>query len=199
MPALLLGALFLSPARAQTRHEVGLTLGRLLAQTRRGPDASLQSGSGAALQANYGFRLFANSAVATYLETHFLASPQRKVASSVPSVISDVASLYVTPGLRFKFAPAARVSPWFAIGGGLSVYEHSMLFLGGTGATVPRTVTHGAFQFGGGVDFPVWRWLGGRVDLRDFYTPSPAYNLALNSSRQHNPVVSGGLLLKWGE
>jgi opacity protein-like surface antigen len=175
------------------RHEVGLTLGSLVENDR----GSLTLKKGMALQANYGIRLVGNDAAALFGEVHFLASPQREVGSAIGAVTRDVASLYVTPGLRFKFAPNSRVQPYFAIGGGYALYEQSTTAIGGQPNPAPRHLTRGAFMIGGGVDIPVLRWIGARFEVRDFYTGNPAYNVAVRSSGQHNVVVGGGFVLRF--
>lgn len=180
---------------AQTRNELGLTLGRLISNDRGG----LTAGAGTALQANYARRLAASSTAALYFETHFLASPLREVASANPAAIRDFASLYLVPGLRVKFAPARRVSPWASAGAGYGLYEHSRELQDGSPSTVARHRSRFAAQFGGGVDVKLFRFVNARFEVRDFYTASPLYNTSDASSRQHNIVFGGGLVLNWGE
>lgn len=181
-----------APALAQ-KHELGLTLGRLAGQT-RGP---VESKSGTGLQANYGVRVTGDSRAALFAEVHFLASQQRKVTGPPPAT-RDYASLYVTPGIRVKLSPEGRVQPWGAIGAGYALYEHSTLTIGGAANPAPRHSSHGAFYYGVGLDVPVKGWLALRGEARDFYTPSPAYNVG-NRGRQHNVVIGGGFVLRFGE
>lgn len=180
---------------AETRHELALTLGRLASNDR----GALTAGSGTGLQANYGIRLAANSTAGLYFESHFLASPHREVASTAPQAIRDFASLYVTPGLRVKFVPAARLSPWVAAGGGYGLFEHSRELQDGSPSTVARSQSHFVFHFGGGLDLRLNRFLSARFEVRDFFTASPLYNVPSVSGRQHNVVAGGGLILRWGE
>ncbi|MBY0508359.1 MAG: porin family protein [Bryobacteraceae bacterium] len=179
------------PLMAQ-RQELGLLLGGVTSGTQ---DAVKLSG-GTAFQANYGYRL-ANlgTAAALFGEVHFLANPQRTV-QAIPTATRDVASLYVTPGVRVKFLPTSRVSPYGAIGGGWGVYEHSVSLLNGQPNPAPRTVNRGVFSYGGGVDVTVNRWFGLRGEARDFYTGSPVFNVP-NLRRRHNVVVSGGFVLRF--
>src|SRR5690242_11383916 len=79
------------------RNEVGLTLGRVLPDEK---SSSVELGSGTAFQVNYARRMARSDAVAVYGELHFLASPQRKVETNLATAGRDVASLYVTPGVR---------------------------------------------------------------------------------------------------
>ena len=193
MKSVILAALCLAaPIFAQSKQEIGLTLGRL-GGSDRGP-VSLDSGT--AFQANYGIRLAGGEKAALFGEVHFLASPQRLVTAASRNATRDVASLYVTPGIRVKFWPTARVQPYVAAGGGLAVYEHSTLNLAGSTNAAPRTANTGAFTYGGGVDVPVLKWFGLRFEVRDFVTGSPVYNVPVNG-RQHNVVTGGGVTLRF--
>jgi opacity protein-like surface antigen len=176
------------------RHELGLTLGGISSQDR---GLGLRLSGGTALQANYGYRVWGNDTVAVLGEVHFLANGQRKIESADPRATRDVATLYVTPGVRVKFAPNARVSPYFAIGGGYALYEQSHFQQNGADNPAPRFLHRGAFDFGGGVDVKFWRWIGLRGEIRDFYTGSPAFNTSLGGG-QHNVVAGGGFVIKWG-
>lgn len=137
--------------------------------------------------------------MALYVETHFLASPQRKVTSGIGTASTDYASLYLTPGARIKFAPNARFSPWVAIGGGYAQYKNSELNTAGGPNSAPRREHHGAFAFGGGVDVKALRWLSLRAEIRDFYGTGPDYGVSGSPMKQHNVVIGGGFVLRFGE
>jgi len=186
------------PALAQPRQEVGLTLGRLAGAERTPASAGpgLRLDAGTALQANYGVRLTGGPRFAVFAEVHLLANPQRVVTSPAASATRDVASLYVTPGLRLKFWPRRRWQPYAAVGGGYALHEHSELNVGGAANAAQRTAATGALVYGGGLDVTVWRWLGFRGEVRDFVTGNPRYNVAVRG-RQHNVVVGGGLALRF--
>src|SRR5207249_2817550 len=111
----------------------------------------------------------------------------------------DVATVYVTPGVRVKFASDSAVSPYLAVGGGWAWYEQSLFRVDGGSNQAPRERYRGALDFGGGVDVKFWRWVGLRGEIRDFYTGSPAYNLPTFTGGQHNVVAGGGFVLKWGQ
>lgn len=181
------------------KQEVGLTLGSLLSQSKDLTGGKVESGSGMALQANYGLRVTGGDKAALYFETHFLASPQRKVTSAVATASTDYASLYITPGARIKFAPNGRISPWAAIGGGYAQYENSELNAAGRPNGAPRREHHGTLAFGGGVDVKVLRWLSLRGEIRDFYGTGPDYGVPGSPSKRHNVVIGGGFVLRFGE
>jgi opacity protein-like surface antigen len=194
MSPLLLLTVLAFPAAAQ-QQELGLTLGQF---TRQDRTSSLSLDGGMALQANYGYGLFSNGAVSVLGEVHFLASPLRVVTSSSGAATRDVATIFITPGIRVKFIPNGRVTPYGAIGGGWSILEHSLLTIGGANNPAPRTANSGVFAFGGGVDVKVWNWLGLRGEIRDFYSASPVFNVPAVSGRQHNVVIGGGFVLRFG-
>ena len=180
------------------RHEIGLTLGGILSQERGGDAARLELGSGIALQANYGYRLAGGRRAALFGEVHFLANPLRDVTAENKTLTRDVATIFLTPGLRLKFNGAGRISPYGAIGGGWAIFEQSTNELNAAPNSASRLVNHGAFDYGAGVDVEFWRFVGLRGEVRDFYTGSPSYNTRLISGGQHNVVAGGGLVLKFG-
>lgn len=175
------------------RHELALTVGRVLSQERQ----ALALSGGAAVQFNYGMRLAGGDGAALYGEVALAAIPLRDVTARILSATRDFASLYLSPGLRVKVAPRSRFSPYAAFGAGWSWYEQSTQILSGGPNPAPRHVHSVAFMFGGGVDVPVWRWLAARAEIRDFYTGSPAFNTEVGG-RQHNPVLTAGLVLRLG-
>jgi hypothetical protein len=187
-----------APARSQEpapKHEIGLTLGGLFGTDRQGLPARFDLGSGTALQANYGYRFLEGEKAALYGEVQFLANPQRLVGSSDRTLTRDVASIFVTPGIRVKFLQRAAFSPYVAVGGGYAVFEQSLTRLDGQPNPAPRTIHRGAVAFGGGADLKFWRFVGLRFEIRDFYSGNPAYNAAV-SGGQHNVVAGGGIVLK---
>jgi opacity protein-like surface antigen len=192
---LLLGCLSL-PAQKQ---ELGLTLGRLSGPTRSTANGvEIESGSGTALQANYGYRFAKTGAWSWIGEVHFLANGLREFESSNQAVTRDVATIYVTPGLRVKYTGLGRIQPYGTIGGGYALHEQSLNQINGQPNSAPRFTHRGTFAYGGGVDIPVWRWIGARFEVRDFYSGNPSFNVPVRGSGQHNVVVGGGFVLLFG-
>ncbi|MGH9675334.1 MAG: outer membrane beta-barrel protein [Bryobacteraceae bacterium] len=179
------------------KHEIGLTLGRISGPTRDSAAGALSLDAGTALQANYGRRLFGSERYSLAFEVHFLANPQRKIGSLNSRATRDVATLYVTPGIRVKLR-GRRVAPYAAIGAGYALYEQSLMQIDGSANAAPRHIHRGALAFGGGADIAVWRWFGLRGEVRDFYTGNPAFNAPV-SGGQHNVVVGGGFVLSFGK
>ena len=178
------------------KNELALGLGGLPALS-RSDTPRLDTGSGVAFQVNYGRRFFKGRKVALYGEINALANPLRDVSSSIPTATHDFASLYITPGIRVKFLPTSRISPYALVGGGYADYQQSTTRIDGQPNSVSRELARGVFDFGAGVEVHVWRFVALRGEARDFYTGSPAYSIATVSGGQHNAVAADALVLGW--
>ena len=168
------------------QHSVTLSLG-----TATGSDTNFGRGFGA----NYAYRLRDGQLAALFVEVPFWANPNRTVSLRAPAAASDVASLFLTPGLRVSFLPKNRISPFVAAGGGLAVYEHSSLLQNGRPYPGDRVQKTGAFEYGGGVDVRVRPWLAFRGEVRDFYTGAPQYGVPVGNA--HNPLLGIGVQLRF--
>ncbi|MBI4903417.1 MAG: aquaporin [Acidobacteria bacterium] len=189
-----------STGRAQSRHELGLMLGSALPASRTlTASGQVDFASGMTLLANYGVRLTGGKAAAIYFEVPFLATPQHSLTSSQRTITRDIATLYLTPGIRVKLAPGARVSPYVAAGGGYALFEQSRELLSGGTSSVARHKSSGAFDFGGGVDVRFWRFVSLRGEVRDYVSGNPLFGLPVSGSAQHNVVVAGGIVLNFGK
>ena len=127
----------------------------------------------------------------------FAAAPSHKGEGTQLNAITSLATLFVTPSLRFRFASHAPASPWLSGGFGYGLYEGSRTFQNGvSNRQVHRNVT--TAQFGGGIDvrtllkllFPI----GLRGEVRDYYTlKSPRFGVPIQRTEQPNVIVSAGL------
>lgn len=178
------------------KNELAFGLGGIPSLS-RSDSPSLDAGSGVAFQVNYGRRFLDTNKVAVYGEINFIASPLRDISSSATTATHDFASLYVTPGIRVKFRPAAMISPFAVVGGGYADYQQSKTLLDGLSNPVSRQLARGVFDFGGGVDVRVWRFVSLRGEARDFFTGAPNYNVGTISGGQHNVVATGSFVLRW--
>lgn len=178
------------------KNELAFGLGGIPALS-QSDSPSLGAGSGIAYQVNYGRRLLKGHLVALFGEINFVASPLRDVSSVVGTATHDFASLYATPGIRLKFRPSSRISPYAAVGGGYADYEQSVKQIDGQPNQAPRELARGVFDFCAGVDVQMWRFVALRGEARDFYTGAPNYNVASISGGQHNIVATGALVLRW--
>jgi hypothetical protein len=194
---LLVIALVAAPARAQNQ-EVTFSLGGIPGQTRtfQGSAGTAQISADRSFGINYGHRFLDAKIAALYGEIEFVAIPTRSVTSATAIVPQSYASLYLAPGLRLKFFPSSRFSPWGAVGEGYALYQQSAKLSNGQNET-DKFLNRGVFDYGGGLDFRLFRFLGLRAEIRDFLSGNPDLNAKLNSSTQHNIVASGGVILRF--
>lgn len=145
-------------------------------------------GTGAVIQGNPAFRLVHVPLWALHLEVPVTAS--FNIGSGLPAAVAarEFRTLFITPGLRLKFAPGSPVSPFLAAGGGWARYspQNSALDSHSTGVV----------QFGAGVDFKIAPYVGLRTEVRDYYTGAPEIGLAF-SERQNNVNAMAGLWLRF--
>jgi opacity protein-like surface antigen len=123
------------------------------------------------LQLNYAAQLHETGAGQLYLELPLMivADLRGTVDHDVTSTISD--SLFVTPGLRWRFTPQKRVSFYAAAGVGIDSFDKSISQVGGgVVSNTNHRITTAAFGFGGGIDFRLTRLLSLRAEGRDFLT-----------------------------
>jgi hypothetical protein len=181
------------------KNEITLSLGGTPSQSPgfRSPTAgTAQTSADISLGANYGHCFLDAGAASLYGEIEFVALPNRSLAATTATVPQNYASLYVTPGVRLKILPSSRLSPWVATGGGYALYEQSARLSNGQ-STTNKFLSRGVFDFGGGLDYRLYRFIGLRGEVRDFLSGNPNLNVALSSSTQHNVVASGGISVRF--
>ena len=185
------------PARAQNQ-ELTFSLGGIPGQTRsfQGSAGTAQISADRSFGINYGHRFVGAKIAALYGEIEFAAIPNRPVTAANATVPQNYASLYLTPGVRLKFFPGSRLSPWAAIGGGYALYQESAQLSNGQ-STTNKFLNRGVFDYGGGLDYRLFRFIGLRGEVRDFVSGNPNLNNALSSSTQHNVIASGGIILRF--
>ena len=186
----------------EKKDELGLVIGATVA-----PSRTLASGISAnpesltftpslALGAEFDRGLTASQHLGILAGLDFLASPlDVKLDQRPVNAIPEYAYIFLTPHIRVKFHPKGAISPWLLLGGGYARYAESAP----PGAQRAATNT-GALEFGGGIDTTpvrrVWRIpIGFRLEVRDFYSGQPDYNLPVSGNLQHNIVFTGGLLV----
>lgn len=181
-----------------TKNEVGLLLGGIATGTRTvlfPTRSDADPGSGLTYEATYARRTVGGKVGVLYAEFVFTATPLVEIKSSNLTLPRDYASLYLTPGVKVKFLPGARLAPYLAIGGGYARYTGSQFLTSNQPNLGKRAINTGAFDYGGGVDVRLFRHLGLRGEVRDFLTGNPNFNAPLASNRQHNVLDSGGIVI----
>jgi hypothetical protein len=181
-----------------TKNEVGLLLGALATGSRQiqVPTPSRANiDAGLTYQANYARRLVDAKVASLHVEVLFAATPLQKVRSSNTLIPRDYASLFLTPGVKVKFLPGWRFSPYVAAGGGYARFAESEFRTNDQPNTAPRGTNTGVFNYGGGVDVRVFRYLGLRGEVRDFVSGNPSFSAPFLNNRQHNVLTSGGIVI----
>jgi hypothetical protein len=190
---------------ASSKNEVGLVIGAT-----ETPSVGLQRGgainlnSSLALGAEYDRRIIGRH-TAVYAGVDFLASPfDVKTSFAAADVSPQYAYLFLSPHVRVKLNADGALQPWLLFGGGYADFSPAQPRSGSV--VVSGAGSSGTLEFGGGVDtkplvclkgIPVVGQLpiGGRFEVRDFYSGQPNYGVRTSSTLQNNIVFTGGLVL----
>ena len=214
MHAALMGLAFLTATAvlAQTgevprKNEVGLVIGATqtpsIGQTSGG---SINLNSSLALGAEYDRRLRGEHTT-LYVGVDFLASPTDVKVSYPPSAVSpEYAYLFLSPHIKVKFNSTSAFQPWLSFGGGYADFAPASPKSGNV--NVKGQGDSGTLEFGGGVDTrPIIQFkgvpllknlpIGGRFEVRDFYSGQPHYGVDTRGTLQNNLVFTGGLLIRF--
>jgi hypothetical protein len=147
------------------------------------------------LEGALGVRLLNAHLVSLHAELPVAGIPSTPLTvAGVSTALDHLGTLFITPGLRLKFAPIAPISPWVSIGGGWAHYSLN---------TAGLTQNKGAVQYGGGLDFKTGLpLLGFRAEVRDFVTGDPDFgfgSIFTTSSglHHHNILAGGGIVLRF--
>jgi hypothetical protein len=214
MHAILLGLAFLTATTviAQTgeeprKNEIGLVIGATetpsIGKTAGG---TIDLNSSLALGAEYDRRLLGKRTT-LYVGVDFLASPlDVKVSHPSSTVSPQYAYLFLSPHIKVKFNSTRTFQPWLSFGGGYANFTPASPRSGAV--NVQGQGDSGTLEFGGGVDtrplipfkgVPLLRNLpiGGRFEVRDFYSGQPHYGVETQGNRQNNLTFTGGLLIRF--
>lgn len=170
-------------AQAQ-QHELAITAGGNFPRNNQ-----FDSGASFAVGGSYSGRLAAVPFAALYFELPVVVAP--KSVLHLPSR-TNYSSLFITPGLKVKFAPGFPMSPFIAAGVGFAHFAADA-----TSTTGSDSHTTNVFDFGAGLDMKVFPYLSLRGEVRDFYSGSPGFSAITDNSRQHNIVAQTGLVFRF--
>ncbi len=182
---LLLVICLAAPWALGQKNELAVTAGGQFSS-----NSAFNTGSSWAIGANFAHRIFHAPLVSLYWELPVVVGPKSII--KLPSE-TDYSSLFVTPGLKVKFAPELSISPYLAGGVGFARFHNA------ANATSPDTsTTKAVFDIGGGIDWKIAPFVSARGEVRDFYSGLPDLGLASGlSGRQHNVVPQIGLVLRF--
>ena len=172
-------------ANAQS-NDLGITAGGYFAVSN-----PLSLGAAWALEGSFAHRLTSAHYLALGAELPVAGS----FSSSIPTlsgttIARSYTSLFITPGVRLRFAPSFPLSPYLAAGVGYARFNRQ-LFNGGTSAN-----SSFAFDVAGGLDINITSHLGLRGELRDFNSGGLGLETVL-FGRQNNLFATAGLVLRF--
>ena len=184
-------------ARAQ-QFELGLSIGALKSGDHSLPGAgTIKSDTGFTYQVNFAARLYTVHLAALYVEVPFAGTPKSSITSSNPFSPSDYSSFFITPGLKLKILPGAPISPYGFAGVGYARFHSSSSLINGLPNTSSPSASRGAVDFGAGADWKVVPFFSVRGEVRDFYSGTPRFNINVIGDKQHNVLISGGLVFRF--
>jgi hypothetical protein len=142
------------------------------------------------VQLNYALQLREAQAGDLYLELPLLFGETLNGVIDTTVRSSNRDQIYFTPGARWRFTVLrSRVSIYAAAGGGVASFSRNVDIVGnGTVSASSSRTESGAFDFGGGIDFRLTRFLSLRAEGRDFITRP---GLGDSSGRNH-PFFTAG-------
>lgn len=199
---LLLIALFIistNAVRAQ-KHEIAFTSGGLRVGE-RGFDLPqpgfLKFKTGFTYQFNYAQRLLDAKIASLYWEVPFAVTPKTKVTGTNALSPSSYSSIFFSPGLKVKLFPVGRYSPYAGLGFNVSRFNQGSTLINNQPNPDRKSETTAGLTIAGGVDVKVISRLSIRGEVRDFYAEVPPLNINALRSRQHNALISAGVVVRF--
>jgi hypothetical protein len=183
---------FCGPVLAHAQNsDLGLLVGGSLRVNGRVAPGIETGNVSAAGQINYAIQLHEDGAGQLFLELPVIVVAGVQ-GSVTPGAIqgSTNNTVFFTPGVRWKFTPASRVSFYAAGGVGIASFGQNFGFVG-SGVVVGsiRRVTTGALGFGGGIDIRLTRLVSLRAEGRDAITRGN-----IDGSANHTFLMVGAAL-----
>jgi hypothetical protein len=119
---------------------------------------------------------------------------------------AEYAYLFLSPHIKVKFNSTRTLQPWLSFGGGYADFSPTATKNGDV--NVKGRGDSGTLEFGGGADtrpliqfkgVPLLKNLpiGGRFEVRDFYSGQPHYGVETRGNLQNNVAFTGGLLIRF--
>lgn len=182
------------------KHEVAFTSGGLKVGE-RGFDLPepgfLRFGTGFTYEIGYAERLLDARLAALYFEIPLAGTPRTKVKTTNALSPSSYSSIFFTPGIKLKLLPGGKYSPFATVGVGLAHFRESDSTISNQPNPDRRTENDLVFAFGFGLDVKVISHLSIRGEVRDFYSDLPPLNVRALSDRQHNALISAGIVIRF--
>lgn len=182
------------------KHEIAFTSGGLKVGERgfNLPNPGfLKFKTGFTYEINYAQRLLDAKLAALYVEVPLAGTPRTKVTGTNALSPRSYSSLFFATGLKLKLIPGAKYSPFAMTGVGISRFNSSTTAINEQTNPNQQSATDGVFYIGGGLDVKLISKLSLRGEVRDFYSEIPPLNINALRTRQHNTLISAGLVINF--
>lgn len=193
-------ALLAAESAFAQKHEVAFT-GGALKVGERGFDLPqpgfLRFSTGFTYEFSYVRRLIDARLAALYFEVPFAGTPRTTIKTTNALSPSSYSSVFFTPGLKVKLLPGGKYSPFATLGAGLAHFREGGTTVNNQPNPSGNSKTDTVFAFGFGLDVKVHSILSIRGEVRDFYSDLPPLNVRALSDRQHNALISAGIVLRF--
>lgn len=157
----------------------------------------IKFGTGFTYELNYARRLVDAKIAALYFEMPLAGTPRTKLKTDNALSPRSYSSIFFTPGLKLKLLPGRKYSPFAVMGGGFAHFRESDTTIDNQANANQTSKTDAVFDFGFGLDVKVRSILSIRGEVRDFYSDLPPLNVRALRDRQHNALISGGIVLRF--
>ncbi len=182
------------------KHEIAVTSGAL----RTGdhdiilPNPGfLRTGTGFTYQVSYAQRFFDARVAALYFEIPLTVTPRTEIDSSNALSPRSYSTVFITPGIKLKLLPGSKYSPYGVVGVGYARFNESETSVNNEPNPGDRGTNRAAVHIGGGLDVRVFPFVSLRGEVRDYYSGKPEFNAELLGDRQHNFMVSAGIVFRF--
>ena len=202
MAALVTVAMLTASAFAQSNELTGI-IGRTFISNQgvKGTnlfDNNVHFGEGLTFEINYGRHIWGEGFTRVTFEVPAVINMDEDLNFAANSVPSSYQSYFVTPSLRANVFATTAISPWISAGGGFGHFRPAdhLEFGGSSGA---KSSTTGVMQIGIGLDVRLKSRFTLRGEARDFWSGTPDILVDTGKSRQHNYLVGGGVVWRFGK
>ena len=200
LSAILFVILLSAGAALAQKHEIAVTSGALKSGDHDIilPDPGfLRTGTGFTFEISYAQRFFDARVASLYFEVPLVVTPRTEIDSSNALSPRSYSSIFITPGLKLKLVPGLKYSPYAVAGVGYARFNESTTSVDNEPNPGDRGTNRAVFNFGGGLDVRVFPFVSLRGEVRDFYSGTPQFNAELIGDRQHNFLVSAGVVFRF--
>ncbi|MDR3702720.1 MAG: hypothetical protein P4L56_23950 [Candidatus Sulfopaludibacter sp.] len=135
-----------------------------------GTNVALSGSTGYSQQISYGYQVLRTPAGNLWIELNPMTffSPGASTANIKGSF--SPGGFLITPGVRYMVPVQSRLSLYAVAGGGVGTFDYPVVGAGDTPYVATNDTWHGVFEFGGGIDIRLIRFLSVRAECRDFVT-----------------------------